>query len=202
MCLSRSYACKAASLPLGLLTINMSFFLNILRSLISNIYSSDMDRNVDTWIDSGFDDSKLLSCNLNATLAAAKDWMIRHEQIAAQGRAMSTRLHHRECSLCLQAEEEAIKDSDQKDIWNDLFAASRQTAEFSVCIGSPQSYPTALMNMLLVIPPQATSHAPRSRISPAVAAQDPQHRATSSRHTRSELASRDRSSQQHTYRTA
>jgi hypothetical protein len=59
MCLSRSYACKAASLPLGLRTINMSFFLNILRSLISNIYSSEMDRNVDTWIDSGFDDSKL-----------------------------------------------------------------------------------------------------------------------------------------------
>jgi hypothetical protein len=90
---------------------------------------------------------------LRTTLAAAKHWVIRHEQLVAQGRAMSTRLHYGERSLCLQAEEEAIKDRDQKDIWNALFAASRQTTEFTVCIGSPQSYPTALMNMSLVLPP-------------------------------------------------
>jgi hypothetical protein len=155
-----------------------------------------MDKSVDTWFESGFNDSKLLSRNLHATLAAAKDWMIRHEQIAAQGRAMATRLHHGERSQCLQAEEEAIKDSDQKDIWNDLFAASRQTAKFSVCIGSPRSYFTVLMNILLGIPSQQTSHAPRSRISPAVAVHHPQHPATSPRYTRRKLASCDSSSQQ------
>jgi hypothetical protein len=97
-----------------------------------------VDNNVDTWIERGFDDHKLYPGDLRTTLAAAKGWILRHEQIAAQGRAMSTRLHHGERSLCLQAEKEAIKERDQKDIWNDLFAATRQMAEFSACIGCPQ----------------------------------------------------------------
>jgi hypothetical protein len=67
-----------------------------------------MGENANTWIESGFDDSKLYPGDRRTTLQAAKDWMIRHESIAAEGRTMSTRLHQGERSLCSQADDEAI----------------------------------------------------------------------------------------------